>query len=97
MRQQQNMKHVLAFTADFHPGTPGMGYLTYRRLPDGEFVARTERVDSSCHVDFDARGEVIGIELIGLGEGALAVARAWATAHGLVFPALLAPRPAPAS
>lgn len=66
------------------------GYLRYRPLPAGERVARTQRVSDDVHVDFNASGEILGIELLSFDATALGAAKAFAYAHGLSFPRDLA-------
>jgi len=92
------MKQPIAFKAEFHPALQdGLGYIRYRRLAEGEHVARTMRVSQDVLIDFDSNEEVLGMELLALDETALAVARTCATEFDLALPDFLAPRAVPAT
>lgn len=62
------------------------GYLRYRPLPIGEHVARTQRISDDVNVDFDAAGQVLGLELLAFDDVAFNAARDFAESHDLVFP-----------
>jgi uncharacterized protein YuzE len=62
------------------------GYLRYRPLPAGQHVARTQRISDDVNADFDAAGQVLGLELLAFDEVAFNAARVFAEAHDLVFP-----------
>ncbi|HEY6235957.1 MAG TPA: hypothetical protein VIW69_12715 [Candidatus Elarobacter sp.] len=60
--------------------------ITYRRLPRGKFIDHDERVAPGVTAGIGPRGQVIGIELLGLEASTLTAARDYAAAHGLGFP-----------
>jgi uncharacterized protein YuzE len=62
------------------------GYVRYRRLATGERVARTQRFGDDVNVDYNDVDDVLGIEILAFDHPTLAVARAVAAKHGLVFP-----------
>jgi uncharacterized protein YuzE len=64
----------------------GAGYVAYSK----EKVAETRDVweDGTVAADLDARGNVVGIEMLALDSETLAQARAYAAGHDLVFPPL---------
>ena len=66
----------------------GAGYLRYRRLAHDEHVARTARITDDVVVDYDAAGDIIGIEMLTFDSATLSAARNFAVANGLAFPAL---------
>jgi uncharacterized protein YuzE len=65
-----------------------VAYVTYRERPAGSPPARTERISSDVgvYVDFDADGNVLGIELIGVHAESMAVATRFASEQGFDFP-----------
>jgi hypothetical protein len=65
----------------------GAGYVRYRELPKGEYVARCVRFDADVVVDYSASGDLIGLEVLELDQRALDVARAFAEQNGCAFPA----------
>ena len=62
------------------------GYVRYRVLPPGEKVTKTERIGTGVVIDFDAAGDVLGIEVLGLDKATLAIAHGVAQARNLGFP-----------
>jgi uncharacterized protein YuzE len=64
-----------------------VAYVGYRRLADEEHIARSERISEDVVVDYDAAGEIVGLELLGLDELALKPAREFASRRDLAFPA----------
>jgi hypothetical protein len=60
--------------------------ITYRRLPRGKFIDHDERIAPGVTAGIGPRGQVIGIELLGLEQPTLTAARDYAAAHGLGFP-----------
>jgi hypothetical protein len=60
--------------------------ITYRRLPRGKFIDHDERIAPGVTAGIGPRGQVIGIELLGLEATTLTAARDYAAAHGLGFP-----------
>ena len=64
------------------------GYVGYRPIARGH-VARTERVGEDVCVDYDANGDLLGIELLSLDNAAIDVALEFAKSHDLAFPSNL--------
>jgi uncharacterized protein YuzE len=63
----------------------GAAYVSYREIAPGE-ATRTERVDFDVRVDYNAAGDLLGIELLAVDEPAVALARDFAAKHDLAFP-----------
>lgn len=63
-------------------------YVRYRRLLPGEHVAETVDVvdDGSVAADVDARGNILGIELLGFNGDTMITAQKFASDHDLAFP-----------
>jgi len=64
----------------------GAGYVKYRALLPGEQIASSARLTEDVVVDYDAAGQVLGIELIALEPHAIESAGAFASQNGLAFP-----------
>jgi hypothetical protein len=68
----------------------GAGYVRYRRLEKSAHVARTISTDETrlVNIDFDARGAVLGVELVALNVDAFARAQEAGSKHNLIVPDL---------
>ncbi len=84
------MERPLRLEVDFDPEVGPLGYLRYRVLERGQYVARNERVSQDVIIDYDAESRVLGIEFLALDDDAISVARRFAQAHNLVFPEIAA-------
>ncbi len=80
------MKAPLELHADFEANAYE---ITYRRLPEGAFIVRDERIAPDVSAGIGRDGEVFGIELLSLEPAALTAAREFANAHRLAFPQYL--------
>ncbi len=83
------MQKPINLNVDFDPELGELGYVRYRELPQGARVAKSLRISEDVVIDLDDTGLVLGIELLGLENEALAVAEFFATQNGLEFPALI--------
>ena len=61
-------------------------YVAYREVAPGESI-RNQRLSDEVIVDYNANGDILGLELLGFDDAALDIARNFAAAHGMEFPA----------
>jgi hypothetical protein len=80
------MKSPTRITID--PEYP-VAYVAYRDIAPGE-TARTDRVSFDVRADYNDAGDLLGIELLSLGQSAVDEGRAYAQKLGYAFPVDLA-------
>jgi hypothetical protein len=68
------------------PGSIAVAYVCYRKRPEGAQPPKTKRISPEVNADFDDRGAVLGIELVGVDTESLAFAAQCANDHELDFP-----------
>lgn len=82
----QALRRPIHVRVDLDPDVGQLGYIQYLADTPAGVWARNERVSDDVIIDYDAESQVVGIELLGFRDETLAIARAFAEAHGLAFP-----------
>lgn len=80
------MTTPISVSADFEAGVV---LVRYRRMPQGEYVQRDERIVAGATAGIDSDGNVVAIELLSVAPVTLAAATEYAHARGLAFPLAL--------
>jgi uncharacterized protein YuzE len=78
------MREPTQVTIDNDPEVGPLAYVAYEQR---DTTARSQRAAESVILDVNESGDLVGIELLDLESGTIAIARSIATQQGVVFPA----------
>jgi len=81
LRTMKTLHAPIRVTFEQVPNSIVVAYVCYRERPDGAQPPKTKRISPDVNVDFDDRGTVLGIELVGVDAESLAVAAQFANDH----------------